>query len=224
MYIKDNFIKAQLKNCYFINGTAYAGKSTMCKLLAERFDMVHCEENYGMDKMVAMAEKEHQPNICYFHNIDWQDFVNRSPEAYKAWIDGTSREAADFEILELVRLTGMYPEKKIIVDTSIPADILRNISDYHHVAVMLSDTEMSVNRFFDRSDPEKQFLFQQIEKSPDPAWTLDNFRRGIALINGPDVHAGWQGSGFFLLKRPADGRDTLSETFDTLAKHFGLIE
>ena len=33
-------------NAYFINGTAYAGKSTMVKLLAERHGGIACEENY----------------------------------------------------------------------------------------------------------------------------------------------------------------------------------
>ena len=35
-----------LSNAYFINGTAYAGKSTMVKLLAERHGGIACEENY----------------------------------------------------------------------------------------------------------------------------------------------------------------------------------
>ncbi len=30
MYIDDKLIKHYLKNIYFINGTAYAGKSTIC--------------------------------------------------------------------------------------------------------------------------------------------------------------------------------------------------
>ena len=30
MKIQDNILKFYLKNCYFITGTAYAGKSTMC--------------------------------------------------------------------------------------------------------------------------------------------------------------------------------------------------
>ena len=35
MEIADNILKHYLRNCYFINGTPYAGKSTMCALLAE---------------------------------------------------------------------------------------------------------------------------------------------------------------------------------------------
>lgn len=31
------------ENVYFITGTAYAGKSTMVKLLAQKFDGIACE-------------------------------------------------------------------------------------------------------------------------------------------------------------------------------------
>ena len=33
-------------NVYFFNGTAYAGKSTMVKRLAEKYNGIACEENY----------------------------------------------------------------------------------------------------------------------------------------------------------------------------------
>ena len=36
----------KFNNVYFINGTAYAGKSTMIKLLAGKYDGIACEENY----------------------------------------------------------------------------------------------------------------------------------------------------------------------------------
>ena len=47
-------------NVYFINGTAYAGKSTMINRLAEKYDGILCEENYHdrffpePDKKLAM--------------------------------------------------------------------------------------------------------------------------------------------------------------------------
>ena len=37
--ISDNIIKHYLRNVYFINGHSYAGKSTMVKMLAERYAM-----------------------------------------------------------------------------------------------------------------------------------------------------------------------------------------
>ena len=47
MKIENNVLKHYLKNVYFITGTAYAGKSTMCKMLAERYDMLLCGEKVG---------------------------------------------------------------------------------------------------------------------------------------------------------------------------------
>ena len=47
-----------MKDCYFINGTAYAGKSTMCKLLAEKYDLILCGENYGLDRMLEMCIRD----------------------------------------------------------------------------------------------------------------------------------------------------------------------
>ena len=46
MYIENNILRYYLRNVYFITGTAYAGKSTTVRMLADRYDMVFCGENY----------------------------------------------------------------------------------------------------------------------------------------------------------------------------------
>ena len=60
MNLSNNILKYYLKNCYFINGTAYAGKSTMCAMLAERYHLVHCEENYHLDTILSIANTNRQ--------------------------------------------------------------------------------------------------------------------------------------------------------------------
>ena len=221
MNISDNILKHYLSNCYFINGTAYAGKSTMCKMLAERFDMIHCEENYNMDTILSVVTPELQPDLNYFNEGHCMyDFVSRSPVEYERWCHSVSAEVTEFEIAELIRLSAFG--KKIIVDTCIPCDVLHRISDYNHVAVMLSPPSMSVEKFFDRSDAEKQAMFRAIENGPEPANTLENFCQGIARMNSQEVYDAFAGSGFFTLVREDDGRDTREETLQTLANHFGL--
>ena len=49
MHIENNILKHYLKDVYFITGTAYAGKSTAVKLLAERYGMILCGENYLLE-------------------------------------------------------------------------------------------------------------------------------------------------------------------------------
>lgn len=220
MKIANNIIKHYLKNVYFITGTAYAGKSTMVQMLAERYGMVVCGENYHARVSDLVAVPEKQPNICYFQTMkDWQEFVNRTPEEYERWLNETAKEAAEFEVAELIRLA---QENKVIVDTNIPLDILHEIAEYHQVAVMLSPQSMSVERFFDREDAEKLFLLEQIQKAENPEKTMENFKACIARVNRREYYEAFAGSGFFTLYREEGGGDTREEVLENLAIHFGL--
>lgn len=220
MNIKNNIIKQYLKNCYFINGTAYAGKSTMCKMLAEKYDFILCGENYGQDKLLQMITPEDQPNLNYFRTMkSWQEFINRTPEEYFSWVMGTSSETADFEIAELIRISG---QKKTIVDTNIPLETLKQIADYNQVAIMLSPQALSVDMFFEREDEEKRFLLSQIKQAADPDKTMQNFRNCVAKINSQEIYDQWLNSGFFTIIRENGKKDTRVETMNALAEHFGL--
>lgn len=63
--------------------------------------------------------------------------------------------------MELQILDQLSSEGKMIfVDTNISIETLKEISDQDHVLIMLADPAVSVNRFFERPDKEKQFLYQ----------------------------------------------------------------
>ncbi len=222
MKIENNILKHYLKNVYFITGTAYAGKSTTVKMLAERYDMIFCGENYHSEVADIVATPEKQPDSCYIKNLtDWKDFVTRSPEEYARWIFDTAKEAAEFEVAQLISIA---KDKKVIVDTNIPIDILKEISDYNRVAVMLAPQSMSVERFFDRSDPEKQFILSVIDSCDNAEEVMENYKRGLALINSQENYNELAQSGFFTVVREDDGKDTREEVCDRIAKHFGLIQ
>jgi dephospho-CoA kinase len=222
MKIENNILKHYLKNVYFITGTAYAGKSTTVKMLAERYDMICCGENYHMAVSEIVATPETHPDLCYNRSLtDWKDFVTRTPEEYERWLYAVGREAAEFEVAELIAIS---QDKKVIVDTCIPIGILKEITDYDHVAVMLSPQSMSVERFFDRSDPEKQFLLNVIDSCDDPAAVMENYRQGLARINSKEHYDEYANSGFFTVVREDNGWDTREQVCDMIAKHFGLME
>ena len=221
MNISNNILKHYLKNVYFITGTAYAGKSTTVKMLSEKYDMIFCGENYHSVVSNVVANPENQPEISYLNNLtDFRDFVTRSPEEYARWIFATSKEAAEFEIAELLSIS---KDKKVIVDTNIPIDILKEISDYNHVAVMISPLSMSVERFFDRNDPEKLFILNTIESCENPAEVMENYKKGLALINSQENYDLYAKSGFFTVIREDTQKDTKEEVCEKIAKHFGLV-
>ncbi len=222
MHIENNILRHYLRDVYFITGTAYAGKSTTARLLAERYHMALCGENYFMRVSDVVADPAVQPDLCYFRQMkSWEDFVRRSPEEYERWMYSCSREAAGFEIAELLSLSG---RGKIVVDTNLPLSALHELSDWEHVAVMLSPQSLSVDRFFDRADPEKRMILQVIESCPDAEAVMENYKEGLKRINGRAHYEEYLHSGFFTLVREDDGRDTREEVLEKVAKHFGLIE
>ena len=222
MDIENNIIRHYLRDVFFITGTAYAGKSTMVRMLSERYGIMMRGENYHMKVSDAAADPAVQPDMCYFRRMkDWEEFVRRSPEEYERWIYGVGREAAGFEIAELISLSG---KGRMIVDTNIPISVLREISDYRHVAVMLCPQSMSVDRFFDRSDPEKRFILDVIENCPDRDAVMENYKNGLALINSKRHYDEYANSGFYTVVRNDDGQDTREAVCDELARHFGLIQ
>ena len=221
MKIANNILKYYLKNVYFITGTSYAGKSTAVRMLADRYGMYCCGENYHMEVSEVVATPDTHPDLCYNRSLtDWRDFVTRTPEEYERWIYAVGREAAEFEVAYLIAVS---QNQKVIVDTNIPLDILKEISDYDHVAVMLSPQSMSVERFFDRDDPDKQFLLSVIDSCDNPPAVMENYRQGLALINSRVHYDEYANSGFFTVVRVDDGRDTKEEVCHTIAVHFGLL-
>lgn len=220
MNIENNILKYYLRNVYFITGTAYAGKSTTVKMLSERYDMVCCGENYHCDITERVADPTIQPDLCYMKQMkSWEEFVKRTPEEYARWIYGVADEVAGFEVAELIALS---QNRKVIVDTNIPVELLRQISDYNHVAVMLSPQSMSVERFFDRDDSEKQFILSVIEGCENSEEVMANYKAGLARINSKENYDMYANSGFFTVVREESSEDTREEVCRRIAAHFGL--
>ena len=214
-------IKEKLKNVYFIIGTAYAGKSTMVKMLSEHCDGIMCKENYSNDYFEEYGvNSTNQPNLCYTNNHTMEEFVSRTPDEYYNWLRSCELEAAPIELSILINLTATYPDKKIFVDTSIPMDILKEISDFDHVAVMLSEQSMSVDRFFERPDYEKQLIFRAIKKTKNPEATMENYKKILEKANSIERYNEFLNSGFYVFKR--DDKLSLEQTRDVLEQHFKI--
>lgn len=205
-------------DAYFITGNAYAGKSTMISLLAEKHSGICCEENYH-DRLLPALDKEEFPALCYTRDlIDWHDFIRRSPEEYEAWYDEVSREC---EILEKRILSGLTGQgKPIFVDTNISPETLKSIAAPGHVLIMLAPPEISVRRFFDRPDREKQFLYRLILEEPDPAAAMENYRQGLMRINSRERYDRFLHSGFPVLLR--DENRSVEETLELAERSFDL--
>ena len=111
-------------------------------------------------------------------------------------------------------------DKKIFVDTNISLETLQEISYFHHIAVMLCPRSMSVERFFDRSDPKKLFILNQLNQAKDPEKAMENYRKCLEKINSKEVYDKYANSGFYTIVR--DENSTIEYTLQKLIEHFGL--
>lgn len=210
----------KFKNIYFINGTAYAGKSTMIKLLAEKYNGIACEENYH-DSLLPTLNKNEFPALTYTRDLkDWRQFIRRTPEEYESWVNAVTKECTILELKILEELSKQ--DKMVFVDTNIPVSILKEISDEDHVLIMLAEQSISVNRFFERPDKEKQFLYRLLITEENPEQALLNFKNCIARVNSKEKYNELLNSGFHVILKN-DNR-TIEETMHLVEKYFNLLD
>ena len=208
----------QFDKAYFITGTAYAGKSTMVKLLAEKHGGILCGENWH-DAYPERLDPDEFPCLTYTRDLeDWHDFIRRSPEEYEAWYDGVSRECETLELRMLPAICGQG--KPVFVDTNISLEMLRRIAAPDHVLVMLADPDISVRRFFDRPDAEKQFLYRLILEEPNPQTAMENYRQVLMRINSRERYDRFLSAGFPVILR--DETRSVEETLQLVEKTLGL--
>ena len=210
----------KFNNVYFINGTAYAGKSTMVKMLAKKYNGIVCEENYHDVKLPELDSDEF-PGLTYTRDLkDWGDFIRRTPDEYEKWINVVTKECTILELQILEELSKQA--KPVFVDTNIPVEVLAKISDKEHVLIMLAEPEISVNRFFERPDKEKQFLYRLLLEEENPDKAMDNFRKCLMRVNSEEIYSKFLNSGFNVIKR--DDTRTIEETFMLVEEAFSLKE
>ena len=192
-----------LSNVYFVIGTSYAGKSTIVKNLARKHNGIALEENYQDEKLPELDSKQF-PSLTYTRDLqDWHEFIRRTPEEYLTWVYNAKKECetVELQILEELLQKPDVKDKKIFVDTNICVDTLHKISDTEHVLVMLADPEIGIHRFFDRPDPEKQFLYQLMLEEPNPQAALENYREILTRLCSKESYEELENSGFKVIYR-----------------------
>ncbi len=98
--------------------------------------------------------------------------------------------------------------------------LVKRIAPENHTLVMLADPMISVRRFFERPDPEKQFLYRLILEESDPEYAMQNYRKGLELINSKEAYDEFLNSGFTTILR--DENRTIDDTIALAEKAFRL--
>lgn len=215
MNIPDNILREQLKNVYFLTGGAYGGKTTMARLIEQKYGMLRYREGDHWGRFASIATPSYQPAMSLDRAADWHGYFAQPPRQYAKWLADSAREQAEFAIIDLIRLAKDGP---VIADTNIPVDILRGIADFNRVAVLFAPEEMTRRHYFDRAD--KDDVFQAIMSFPDGDALLSNVIEALHYDIDARIQE-FKDSGFLCIERRDD--DTIERTLQRLERHFGLI-
>lgn len=216
MHISDNIIKELLKNVYFLSGGAYGGKTTMAKLLEQKYGLFRYRQGDNYDKFTAIATQEFQPTISFDRSIDWHGYFSQEPSQYAKWLDLGLKEETEFVIMDLIKTS---QNQKVIADVIIPIDILIRIADYSQVILLFAPEEMTRKHYFDRAD--KDDVLQFILSFPDGEELLKNVIEGLHY-NYETKRNEYINSGFKYIERTSN--DTIENTLKMIEEHFNLSQ
>lgn len=96
-------------------------------------------------------------------------------------------------------------DKPVFVDTNIPVEVL---------------AEISVKRFFERPDKEKQFLYQLLLQEENSVEAIENFRECLKRVNSEEIYHNFLNSGFNVLM--IDEERKVDETLSLVEDAFKL--
>lgn len=216
MKISDNIIKEQLKNVYFLSGGAYGGKTTMAKLIEEKYGICRYRQGDHYDEFSSIATSEFQPALSLDRSKDWHGYFSQEPSKYAAWLQAELEEEAEFVIMDLIKLS---QNQKVIADVIIPIDILKSIADPNQVMLLFAPDEMTRKHYFDRADKDE--VYQFILSFPDGKELMKNVVEALNY-NNADKRNEFITSGFRYIERT--NNDTIENTLQIIEKHFDLLK
>lgn len=213
MKIQNNIIKYNLRNVLFICGTACGGKTTMSKLISEKYNL----HLYDMDQMYEqhriIADERHQPDTCY-HMKDFHEQWMRPIKEQARWNMNSITEQTEMVLLDLVRIS---QDHRVVADVLYSPLYTQEIIDYNQLIFLTVNKKEIRNCYFHR--PEKRDFFEFVHYQTLANVYFENIFQGLELTNDLEQQM-MKESGFFVYERKEN--DSKSELLAMIEQHFRL--
>lgn len=216
MNISNNILKENLKNVYFLCGGAYGGKTTMSKIIENKYGFLRYRQGNHSDEYASIANKQYQPTLSFDRSKDWYGYFSQPVESYYRYFKDCLKEEAEFAIVELLKIASTT-DKKIIFDGMIPIDILKEIAELEQVILMFAPITMTRKYYFERED--KDSIYQFIKTLPNSDFLLENTRNALVYNLEEEIQA-YYDSGFKCIER--SDNDTIEKTLSIIEEYFKL--
>ncbi|MEA4821072.1 MAG: hypothetical protein VB122_02380 [Erysipelotrichales bacterium] len=215
MNIANNILKYNLKNVYFLGGTACGGKTTMGKALSKKYGFIHYDDNYHTDnffKFTEICDAVYQPHST--KKFDWEYYFNRPAEEWDNWLKDSGLEHLQYMLIELIKLS---QGNIVIADLHLPISLANEITEYNKVAFLLTEPKNVIKDYYQRNDHKD--IYDLIMTLKDPQKSLDNLHNLFEYGTQKFINELYK-SGLFYIMR--DQNSTVENTLLKLEKHFRL--
>ncbi|MGN1346626.1 MAG: hypothetical protein ACI4V1_07550 [Eubacteriales bacterium] len=215
MNIQNNILKYHLRNVLFVCGNACGGKTTMSRLLAQKYGFPLYDMDEAYNRHRAIADELHQPDTCY-HMTNFHEQWTRPPLEQAKWNLRAIAEQTEMVLVDLMQLAQ---------DTTVVADVLfspaytREIVDDNHIVFLTVDRREIRNCYFNR--PEKREFYEFVKKQPLAELYFENLFQNLEWTNDMEQEQ-MRKTGFFMLERRPES--TTENTLKLLEDHFGLTK
>ncbi len=216
MNISENILKHNLENVYFLTGTACAGKTTMCKALADKYGFTFYNSNHRADDFISwegICDIQYQ-KVSAQKTTDWEYFFNRPTEEYLEWLEQVGAEHLEYALIEIIKLA---QGNTVVTDLGISVDLLKQISTPERIACLTTSPDFIVRDFYNRDDHRD--IYECIMSLKNPQQSLENNQK-VLKASCLQITDEVLRSGLYCIHR--DENSTVGKTLALLEKHFEL--
>ena len=213
-HLQPKYDKELLKNVYFISGTSAGGKSTISKLLAEKYGFALYVEGKEVEKHQNLSDPTNQPYLSQkFNNAD--EFFMRTTDDYKNWLINTSREQLDFVVKDLIELS---KNQKVICDIHLPVQYATYLTDYDRIIFLIKDNyDNIIEEYYNREDHSG--FRNYINSTTNPELAKKNCNEVLRRLNTKRCEDIKKSDYFYVERNP---KSTIENTIKQVENHFGL--
>jgi hypothetical protein len=220
MNIAENILKHNLKNVYFLCGTACGGKTTAANALSQKYGFIHFNDNWHEENFAvwqSIIDEKYQKNASKRQAVtDWEAYFGRTVEEFLA--DGDYNgydEYLEYAIIELIKLS---QNNIVVADVGFPMQLLAEISDYNRVACLLADPKLATCENYGKREDHREFLECILSlKEPEKKIAVQD---ELFRIGAEKAHAEAREYGLFSIVRTEES--TVDKSLKLLETHFGL--
>lgn len=213
MNIPDSILKYQLRNVYFLCGTACGGKTTISKELAKKHGFLLFDEEMGFSAKKRIHDLANQSAVIE-QAPDWEHYFMRPYKEYHESLDESIKEQIPITLMELIK---MPAEQKVIVDMHMPIQTAMTVTDCSRIAFLVADPDMVIKDYYLR--PDHMGIYKCIMSLKEPKKALENVNKMLAYGTQLFLDELYTSDVFYIKREP---NSTVINTLAQVEKHFGL--